>query len=311
MIGSERNENHLELFTSQITVFPSKNSCICHGSKDSKVEYIMSTHFLWEHNPARKYFEILLASYWGYSLVMHRTYKFKSFGCDERDHLKKELEKLPMSPLRELLLSILKVVQPPTGSFKLKTFKLKETGDKLVHTHEIMADPHVFFRVASLSWLNVSSVETFSNLTNHSINMIYKEKHIARFLYQYWNIGTLLGNSTTSRAALQEHIRANESLLEKFKPMIDGIWSDLNPLELTKIYDIPLNHEQIRALNNQTIQNGLLTMFADSKALKTTGDKHTSTKFLESTLKMQHDLIDHADKEGDESDSGDLLSFGG
>ena len=271
----------------------------------------MSTHFLWADNPARKFFDILLAVFWDYPLVMYKTYQYKSFGREERAHLRKELEKLPNSPLRELLISILKVVQPPTGSFKIKNFKLKDDGDKIMHTYELMADPHVFFRVVGLAWLNTPSVEIFTNLKHHSTNMIFKEKHIARFLYQYWNTGTQLGYSATSRAALQEHIRANESLLEKFKPMIDGIWSDLNPLELTKIYDIPLNHEQIRALNNQTIQNGLLTLFADSKALKTTGGKHTSTKFLESTLKMQRDIIDHEDREGDESDSGDLLSFGG
>ncbi len=133
----------------------------------------MSAPLRWEDNPARKYFDICLALYWNYSLVMHKSYQYKSFGPKERAHLRTELEKLPDSPLRELLLSILKVVQAPTGSFKLKNFKLKEYGDKVIHTHEIMADPHVFFRVAGLSWLNVKSVEIFTNLRHHSIKMIY------------------------------------------------------------------------------------------------------------------------------------------
>ena len=147
----------------------------------------MSSCYQWEHNPARKFFDILLATFWGYPLVMHKTYLYKSFGREERAHLKKEIEKLPNSPLRQLLLSILKVVQPPAGSFKIKSFKLKDDRDKLVHTHEIMADLHVFFRVAGLSWLNMNSVEIFTNIKHHSIQMIYREKHIARFLYQYWN----------------------------------------------------------------------------------------------------------------------------
>jgi hypothetical protein len=271
----------------------------------------MSASYAWEANPASKYFDILLAIFWDYPLVMHKTYQYKSFGREERAYLRKEIEKLPNSPLRELLLSILKVVQPPIGSFKLKSFKLRDDGDKLVHTHEIMADPHVFFRVASLAWLNADSVAIFTNLNLHVLNMIYKEKHISRFIYQFWNTGSQHGYSTKSRTALIAHIRASESLLNKFKPIIEGAWSDLTPLELAKIYDIPLKHEQIKALNNQTIQNGRLTMFADSKRLKTTEGKQTSTKFLDSTLRMQADLIDHEDREGHSSDSGDLLSFGG
>jgi hypothetical protein len=271
----------------------------------------MSTPFHWDHNPARKWFDILLAIFWGYSLVMHKTYQYKSFGPAARAYLKKEIKKLPLSPLRELLLSILKIVQPPTGSFKIRSFKLKEDSDKLVHTHEIIADPHVFFRIAALAWLNADSVAIFTNLNHHALNMIYKEKHISRFIYQFWNTGSQHGYSTISRTALIAHIRASESLLNKFKPIIEGAWSDLTSLELAKIYDIPLKHEQIKALNNQTIQNGRLTMFADSKRLKTTEGKQTSTKFLDSTLKMQADLIDHEDREGHGSDSGDLLSFVG
>ena len=271
----------------------------------------MKQYFPWEANPARKYFDILLAIFWGYSLAMHKTYQYKSFGREERAYLRTEIERLPNNPLRELLLSILEVVQAPTGTFKIKAFKLKEDGDKLVHTHEMMADPHVFFRVTGLAWLNANSVEIFTNLNNHSINMMYKEKHIARFLYQYWNVGTQLGYSAISRTALIEHIGASESLSKYFKPLIDGAWSDLDPLEKAKIYDIPLPHQQIHALNNQTIQNGRLTLFADSKGLKTTEGKHTSTKFLESTLKMQSGLIDHEDREGNGSDTGDLLAFAG
>lgn len=270
----------------------------------------MSTPFLWDDNPGRKYFDIQLAVFWGYPLVMHKTYQYKSFGREEREYLRTEIKKLPDSPLRELLLSILEVMQPPTGSFKIKNFKFKEDGDKIVHTHEIMADPHVFFKVAGLAWLNVTSMEIFTNLNNHSINMVYKEKHIARFVYQYWNVGTQLGYSATSRSALIEHIRGSESLLRKFKPMIEGVCSELTPLEQTKIYDIPLKHEQIRALNSQTIQNGRLTLFADSKGLKATKGTHISTKFLDSTLKMQPELINHDDREGSGSDPGDLLSFG-
>ena len=270
----------------------------------------MSTPFHWDDNPARKYFDILLAILWGYPLVMHKIYKYKSFGPKERAYIRTEIEKLPNSPLKGLLLSILKVVQPPTGSFKLKNFKLKDHGDKLIHTHEIMADPHVFFRVAGLSWLNVSSVEIFTNLNNHCIHMVYKEKHIARFLYQYWNTGTQQGYSAKNRAALEQHIKDSEDLTMNFKLMIEGAWSNLNPLDLAKIYDIPLKHEQIRALNSQTIQNGRLALFKDSKRIKTTEAKHVSTKFLESTLKIQPELLDHEDREGNGSDSGNLLSFG-
>ena len=271
----------------------------------------MSAPLLWDQNPARKYFDILLATYWDYSLVMHKTYRYKSLGRAERAYIKTEIEKLPLSPLRELLLSILKSVQAPTGSFKIKNFKLKDDGDKLIHTHEIMADLHVFFRVAGLSWLNTTSVEIFTNLNNLSINMTLKEKHISRFLYQYWNVRTQLGYSAKSRAALIYHLRASDSLRRTFKPIVEGAWSDMNPMELAKVYDIPLHHGQLRALNSQTIQNGRLALFADSKEIKTTDSEHTSTKFLESTLKVQRDLIDHEDREVDESDSGDLLSFGG
>jgi hypothetical protein len=271
----------------------------------------MNTSYPWEANPARKYFEILLAIYWGYSLAMHKTYRYKVFGTEERTYLRTEIEKLPLSPLRELLLSIVKVLQPPTGSFKIKNFKLKDDGDKLLHTHEIMADSHVFFRVVGLAWLNTPSVEIFTNLKHHSINMIFKEKHIARFLYQYWNVSTQLGYSAKDRTTFIYHMRSSDNLLRLYKPMVDGAWSDLNPLELTKIYDIPLKYEQLRALNNQTIQNGRLALFADSKGIKATEGKHISTKFLDSTLKMQPDLLDHEDREGNTSDSGDLLSMGG
>ena len=92
--------------------------------------------------------------------------------------------------------------------------------------------------------------------------------------------------------------------------MINGAWGDLDPLELAMIYDIPLKHEQIKALNNQTIQNSRATLLTDSKGLKMLEDKPVSTTFLESTLKMQSDLIDHDEREGNGSDSGDLLSFG-
>lgn len=271
----------------------------------------MSSSYPWEANPARKVFDIHLANYWGYSLVMHKPYQYKSFGREERAHLRNEIEKLPNSPLRELLLSILSVVQPPTGSFKIKNFKLKDDGNKLVHTHELMADLHIFFRVAGLSWLNVSSVEIFTNLNNHSIHMVFKERHIARFLYQYWNVGSIQGYSVKSRFALLNHIRASDRLMRTFMPIAEGAWSSLNPLDLVKLYDIPLKNDQIRALNNQTIQNGRLALFVDSKGLKTKEGEHTSTKFLDSILKMQSGLIDHEDREGNGSESGDYLSFGG
>lgn len=270
----------------------------------------MSVALLWEDNPARKLFDIYLAMLWRYPLVMHKSYEYKSFGPKERAYIRSELGKLPNSPLKALLLSILKIVQAPTGSFKIKNFKLKDHGDKLIFTHEIMADNHVFFRVAGLSWLNASSVEIFTNLNNHSIHMVYKEKHIARFLYQYWNTGTQLGYSAKNRAALEQHIRDNEDLIMNFRPMREGAWGNLDPLELARIYDIPLKHEQIRALNSQTIQNGRLALFKDSKGIKTTAARHVSTKFLESTLKIQPELIDHEDREGNGSDSGNLLSFG-
>ena len=76
------------------------------------------------------------------------------------------------------------------------------------------------------------------------------------------------------------------------------------------MYDIPLKYDQINALNNQTIQNGRLSLFADSKGTKTRGDKHVRTNFLESVLKIQPQLLDHDDREGNGSDTGDLLSFG-
>jgi hypothetical protein len=270
----------------------------------------MSAPLLWDDNPARKYFDILLATYWGYTLVMHKRYQYKSFGREERVHLRKEIEKLPNSPLKELLLSILKVIQAPTGSFKIKSFKLKDDGDKLVHTHEIMADLHVFFRIAGLSWLNTPSVEIFTNLKHHSINMIYKEKHIARFLYQHWNVGAQQGYSIKRRNALIYHLRASDSLRRAFRPIAEGAWSDLKPLEFAKIYDIPLRQPQIRALNSQTIQNGRIALFEDSKGINTTESDHLSTKFLESTLKIQSDLSDHDDKEGNGSGPEDFLSFG-
>ncbi len=270
----------------------------------------MSYCFPWEANPASKYFDIILAEYWGYPLAMHKTYKYKSFGEKEREHLRTEIRKLPRSPLRELLLSILEVVQAPEGSFKIKSFKLKDDRDKIIHTHEIMMDEHVFFRVAGLSWLNVSSVEIFTNLSNHSINMIYKEKHIARFLYQYWNVGTQLGYSGKCRDALLDHMRDRPRLRRLFKPVVKGVWSHENPFDLVRIYDIQLTHEQLRALNNQTIQNGRLALFVDSKGIKSTKAEHISTKFLESTLKIQPQLLDHDDREGNGSDPGNLLSFG-
>ncbi len=270
----------------------------------------MSASYPWQANPACMLFNILLAIFWGYPLVMHDIYEYKSFGNKERAYLRTEIEKLPNCPLRELLLSILEVVQPPTGSFKIKNFKLKDDGDKLFHTHEIMADPHVFFRVAGLSWLNVTPVEIFTNLNNHSIHMVFKEKHIARFLYQYWNTGTQQGYSVKCRTALINHIRASAGLLRTFKPLVDGAWSPLNPLELAKIYDIPLKQGQIRALNSQTIQNGRLALFTDSKGIKSTEAKQTSTRFLESAMKIQPQLLDHDDREGNGSDPGNLLSFG-
>ena len=270
----------------------------------------MSTPFLWDDNPARKLFDIHLAMFWEYPLVMHKSYEYKSFGPKERAYIRSELGKLPNCPLKALLLSILKIVQPPTGSFKIKNFKLKDHSDKLIHTQEIMADPYVFFRVAGLTWLNTSSVEIFTNLNNHCIHMVYKEKHIARFLYQYWNTGTQQGFSAKNKAALQQHILDSEDLTLKFKLLVEGAWADLNPLDQAKIYDIPLKHEQIRALNSQTIQNGRLALFKDSKGIKTTAARHVSTKFLESTLKIQPELIDHEDREGNGSDSGNLLSFG-
>jgi hypothetical protein len=270
----------------------------------------MIAPFLWDDNPARKLFDIHLAMFWEYPLVMHKSYRYKSFGPKERAYIRSELAKLPNSPLKELLLSILKVVQAPAGSFKIKNFKLKDHNDKLIHTHEIMADPHVFFRVAGLSWLNASSVEIFTNVNNHSIHMVYKEKHIARFLYQYWNTGTQQGYPAKSRTTLKQHVGEHEDLIKNFKPLIEGAWSHLNPLDLANFYDIPLKHEQIRALNGQTIQNGRLALFKDSKSIQTSEAKHVSTKFLESTLKIQPELIDHEDREGNGSDTGNLLSFG-
>ncbi|MBC8192293.1 MAG: hypothetical protein H8E18_07935 [FCB group bacterium] len=271
----------------------------------------MSSCFPWEANPARKYFDIILAEYWGYPLAMHETYEYRSFGQKERAHLRTEIEKLPRSPLRELLLTILEVLQAPVGSFKIKSFKLKDDRDKIIHTHEIMMDAHVFFRVAGLSWLNVSSVEIFTNLSKHSIKMIYKEKHIARFLNQYWNVGTQLGYSGKCRDALRDHIRARPRLRRLFKPLVKGVLSHEDPFDLVRIYDIQLTHKQLRALNNQTIQNGRLALFVDSKGIKSTEAEHISTKFLETTLKMQTGLIDHDERQGNGSDPDDLLSLGG
>jgi hypothetical protein len=267
----------------------------------------MKQKFPWEANPARKYFEILLVTFWGYSLGMHQTYRSKSFGVEERNYLKEEVKKLPSCPLRLFLRSIIDLLGPPPVSFKITTFKIKADKDKLIYTHEIMAMPEVFFRISGLALLNTKSVEIFSNLKRSLILGGFKEEHIARFLAQFWNASMRNGYSSNSRMALMNIIESKPELASSFKPLLDEALSDKTPGEKMALYDIKLEPHQERALNSQILQNGKLALYQSSKYFGDGKRKSEQTKNLKEYLSIYPDLVDLTQNGNPEESSGNLF----
>jgi hypothetical protein len=267
----------------------------------------MKQYFPWEANPARKFFEILLALFWGYSLGMNKTYQRKTFGAKERAHIKAELEKLPDCSLKLLLLIIIDIVGSPPESFKIKNFKFKSDKDKLIYTHEIMAIPGVFFRTAGLALLNKKSVAIFSNIKNSLFQSGFKEDHFARFLSQFWNTGLRNGYSRKSRMTLEKLIESIPELKSCFKPLLEGALSDKCPAEIMALYDIKLHSYQESTLNIQTLQNIQLALYQASRKFSGEKQKFEQTRNLKEFLTIYPDLMDLIQNENSSEIDGNLL----
>ena len=273
----------------------------------TKVQDFLSSTFPWEANPARKFFEILLAIFWGYSLGMNKTYRRKTFGAKERAHIRAEIEKLPDCSLKLLLLIIIDIIESPPESFKIKNFKLKSDKDKLIYTHEIMAMPRVFFRTAGLALLNRKSVEIHSNIKNSLFQSGFKEDHIARFISQFWNTGLQNGYSSKSRIALQKLIESIPELKSCFKPLLEGALSDKCPAEIMALYDIKLHSYQESTLNIQTLQNTQLALYQASRHFGGEKQKLEQTRSLKELLAIYPDLMDLIQNENSSANVGNLF----
>jgi len=267
----------------------------------------MKQFFPWEANPARKFFEILLAIFWGYSLGMNKTYRRKTFGVKERAYIRTEIGKLPDCSLKMLLFIIIDIVDSPPETFKLKNFKFKADKDKLIYTHELMAMPRVFFRIAALAFLNKKSVEIFSNVKNSLFQSGFKEDQIARFIAQFWSVGLRNGYSSKSRLTLEKLIHSNPDLESCFKPLLDGALSDRNPAEMLALYDIKLQPYQEKTINIQTLQNTQLALYQASTCFGGEKEKYEQIKNLKELHNIFPDLMDLAQDENSSENSGNLI----
>ncbi len=261
----------------------------------------------WFANPCNLFFSILLALHWGYSLAIHKEYTSKEFGVNEREALKKGILTLPACPLRDFLLLIVKFIEPPPAKFKIKTFQLKEPNQKVFMTHEIMGDPRTFIRVASLALLGKNSFDILHNLQNHLLIQDIQEKHIARFLAQFWQVDRSKGWRTHDRNALRQVLRSDPSLRESFKEIIEYPLSDKDRTALFARYDIPITNEQKNNIYEQTLVNRLLQENERSKDPGTIQDSELNNRLIGLQAKQKEDIMYAIGGDDEKKRQGNLL----
>ncbi len=225
----------------------------------------MTCNIPWSANPARVFFQIILATFWGLELKMHKTYKSKSFGAEERNALKEGLLKLPDCPLRKVLLRIAAVVGPPPNTFQIKSFQIKNPNESVIMTHEIMGNPYTFTQVAALGLMKKSTHEILRNLWSQLLIDEYKEDHIARFLAQFWLTSLASGWTVHDREALSTFLVSFDDLPDSFRELLDYPLSNMNPVLLYAHYGVSINHDQAEAIMRQNVANRVIQESTRSK----------------------------------------------
>ena len=267
----------------------------------------MKKSIAWSANPARCFFLIILATHWGYKLEIHKEYKAKRFGKDEREALKTGILRLPDCPLRDLLLFIARIIEPPPATFKIKTFQIKEPNQKVVMTHEIMGDIPTFERVAALSLLGRNTFEILHNLNNYLLIEDIQERHIARFLAQFWQVERSKGWTTQDRAVLKEVLLSDPSLSISFKEIINFPLSNKQRVELFPRYDIPISDKQIKTMYTQTMTNRLIQETIRSKDPGTLKESVLSGRVVGLQAKQKDEIMFATTDDAAENQLGNLL----
>ncbi len=267
----------------------------------------MKKFIAWSVNPARSFFLIILATFWGYKLEIHKIYKAKHFGKNEREALKAGILCLPDCDLRKFLLFIARITEPPPATFSIKTFQLKEPNQHVVMTHEIMGDKPTFERVAALSLLGKNTFEILHNLNNYLLIEDIQEKHIARFLAQFWQVERKKGWTINDRAVFKSVLLSEPHLCESFKELIEYPLSDKPRAELFPRYDIPISEQQIKTIYTQTMTNRLIQESIRSKDPGTLKESELSGRVVGLQAKQRDEIMSATTEDASENQRGNLL----
>ena len=201
----------------------------------------MSTWYPWGHNPACKYFEIILAQHWGYKLERHVTYKSKSFGATEKAVIKSAISDLPESPLQLLLYRILETLGPPPEELIIKSFLIKPRREKVPKSYRIMADIECFSAISGLTIMGMDTRAIKREFEAMLLSPNYKLEHLDRYRYQFWNVKEEEGWDINCNKTLKNMLLSDPDLTESFKHLLDGALSDKSRRDIALHYNILLS----------------------------------------------------------------------
>ncbi len=215
----------------------------------------MSSWYRWEHNPARKFFEIILAMYWGYELKLHAKYKSKSFGAAEKAVIRNAIAELPESPAQLLSYRILETVGPPPEELMIKSFLLQAKKEKVSQSNRIMVDAECFNTITGLSILGMDARGIKNEFKSMFFTPSYSLENIDRFRYQFWNVNPNEGWDHKSNEMLKHIILSDPDLTEAFNHLLEGALSEKDRRDMALHYRLALSpsdrtREYLRASDN-------------------------------------------------------------
>jgi hypothetical protein len=201
----------------------------------------MSSWYPWSHNPARKYFGIVLANHWGYELKLHSKYPSKSFGAAEKSVIKSAITELPESPLQLLLYRILETLGPPPEELIIKSFLIKPRREKVPKSYRIMVDAESFNAISGLTLMGMETRAIRKQFEAMLLPPNYRLEHIDRFRYQFWNVKEEEGWDIKCNKTLQNMLLSDPDLTESFHHLLDGALSDKNRRDIAMHYSLSLS----------------------------------------------------------------------
>ena len=230
----------------------------------------------WHNLPFRKYFGYLLLIHAGLlgkiarsrikkSGVPRRgTYTYRKFLPGAKKFLRDEINSLPPSPMKTLMLLVLPWLPVP-GEIVLQMEMLSATAKTTPKYIDIMRDKEVFDRVTTFGLLEESShfiLDIVQELTFTPTEK-YLYEDIRKFRYYFWNTLSKYNWGYMEKDNLKSLLASNPELAKSFSRVIEYGFGNSEPRSLMREFNIRMT-EKMRLNEHDHAQDLLQYSQVDS-----------------------------------------------